>query len=614
MWTCFEAADRENNGCATVADKFHWPRMRSPADFSPREKLLHAILLMAGLAPIALMLATVLRLWLPLPYWDEWSTPAENLYNLSQGKLTFTELFSQHNESRKLFPRLLYLGLAQLGGWDVRKEMTITFLIVCAIAFLFYRLLSRTAGASKTAALLAWIAAAFLCFSPVQLENFLWGVQLEVFFPGLAVLALIAINLSALPLGRKGLLNGLLAFVATYTVAHGMLLWLLGIPLLASGEKISRRRRFFVYATYALAAAAALIAYFLGYQRPRHHPEFLAGHPGALKLAHYLILWVGSYFNSAIANPFVVGLAAILLVAFALLGGFWVIRKQGAWRAFFPGFILAAYACATAAITAIGRIGFGVDQALDVRYQPYSLFLYLALIALLFALYCTYFRNAASGRRRLFTLGCALVALDAMIGWLGCFRDGLRAQVVIAERNRSLMRALEWIEVIPDNPKLRTLFPLPDTLLPRIRVMRQHGILRLPFVSERLAMAARETPQPRNGDPFGQLETCFINSDRELQVAGRAQIPDRAQPPDCIIIGASDASGVYKPVSILETTRPRGGGKAKGPKDQRLLFAETINPSNLPPGDVTISAWAVDLQRDKLYPLAGITFIPAGKR
>ena len=190
----------------------------------------------------------------------------------------------------------------------------------------------------------------------------------------------------------------------------------------------------------------------------------------------------------------------------------------------------------------------------------------------------------------------------------------MRQQVLIRDRNLVLLRALEWIEVVPDNPDLRYLFPLPETLPDRIRLLRRHRVLRLPFVSDEIARAVHEMPRPRNGDPFGQLEICVIDSNKDLRITGRAELPDRKQPPDCVIIGAADANGHYKPISIMETKRPRGGGKTRAPKAGRLLFGRAISPANLPPGDVTIAAWAVDLQSEKLYPLAGVTFISAQQR
>src|SRR5437868_3953395 len=95
----------------------------------------HAVAIIAllclGLFPIILMAHHVRSNWIPIPFWDEWHTPASQFESWCRGTLTLSELFSQHNESRKFFPRLLYFALAMIGGWDVRKEMTVFFLEVC---------------------------------------------------------------------------------------------------------------------------------------------------------------------------------------------------------------------------------------------------------------------------------------------------------------------------------------------------------------------------------------------------------------------------------------------------------------------------------------------------
>src|SRR6266436_8682691 len=98
-------------------------------------------LLCLGLSPIMLMMYHVASSWIPIPYWDEWHTPASQFESWCRGTLTLGELFSQHNESRKFFPRLLYFALAMAGGWDVRKEMTVFFLGVCLLSVLLWRLL-----------------------------------------------------------------------------------------------------------------------------------------------------------------------------------------------------------------------------------------------------------------------------------------------------------------------------------------------------------------------------------------------------------------------------------------------------------------------------------------
>lgn len=576
-------------------------RPRAPTS---RSAFLNAALFVIALAPALLMLHAVVTTWLPLPYWDEWTTPGEMFVSWCNGTFTLRELFSQHNESRKAFPRLLYLGLAQLGGWDVRREMALIFFSVCGITALFYRAVRNMPGANTRTALLATIAASFLCFSWVQLENFLWGVQVEVFFPGLAVLAVVAVNLSGLSLPRKCALNVLLAVVATYTVAHGMLLWILGVPLLAAGESLRSKKTLLTYLAYAVSAGAAIVPYFIGYQRPLLHPPMLAGDPTVLTVAHYLVLWVGSYFNSTLFSPFIVGLAAIILFTGGLIVCALVIRRTGEWRTFYPALMLGVYACLTGGITALGRIGFGVQQALDIRYRTYNLFFYLALAALVFALYCAFFRPAAPTRRRIFIGGCTILGLVGTVGWIACYRDGIERQRVVFNRNATLLRALEWIDVIPDNPDLLFIFPSIEVLRKEASILREHGFLRLPFVTPALAAKVRVAPPLESADSFGRLEAVSFDTNRRLVISGRARTADSNRLPDCIIIGSVDTAGSFKPFTLVEIANRRARSRGGDPRPE-VEFRRRTNPANLPEGNLTVLAWAIDLAKEEAHPLAG---------
>ena len=44
--------------------------------------------------------------------------------------------------------------------------------------------------------------------------------------------------------------------------------------------------------------------------------------------------------------------------------------------------LISVYALSSGLITAIGRVGFGVEQALSNRYAVFSLFIYLGLVEL----------------------------------------------------------------------------------------------------------------------------------------------------------------------------------------------------------------------------------------
>ena len=219
----------------------------------------------------------------------------------------------------------------------------------------------------------------YLCFAPVQVENFLYGIEIETFFPGFALLGAAAINLSALSFRWKALANLALAFVATYTFANGMLVWALAWPLPAPNEPAPRQRRFIWGSIYALAGAISVGAYFIGYHRPSYHPAFASISARFLDLAHYVVLWSGNYFSTGFASPFLLGIIALTLFFSGAGFAIWTIWQRGDWRTFYPWLLLGAFACGTVTITAFGRLGFGVEQALDNRYLAFSRFFYIAL-------------------------------------------------------------------------------------------------------------------------------------------------------------------------------------------------------------------------------------------
>lgn len=581
------------------------PAIREPDEpgAAKPSRLVAAALVSMGLVPVLLMLYTVATNWLPAPVGDEWSTPGMLFESWCRGTLGFGDFFAQHNESRKFFPRVLYFALAQFGGWDVRREIAIVFAIGCGVTVLFYVLMRQLPGASKMSALVAWVVATFLCFSAVQFENFLWGIQLEPFFPGLALLAAAAVNMSRVPFARKCLINALLAFVATYTFAHGMLLWVLAIPLRSPGEILDSRRLYGGYAAYVLAGVAAVGTYFIGYVHPAHHPGLLGGSVGLVPLAHYLALWVGSYFASPHLNPLWIG---IIVGAIFLTTNICVLSRVAGterWRSFYPAFVMGAYASLTAGVTALGRVGFGVEQALDTRYRLHSLFFYLALVAFAAGVYCTCFRSTSVVRHRAFLALISAVGVVTFVCWVASYAAGVAEQRTRYARNVTLMRAMQWIDVIPDNPDLQAIFPIVRELSDRLHLLRDHKLLRFPLASAALGEKTRRLRDGSDDRAFGELETCAFDANRQLQVGGWARWPRRDWRGESIVIVCEDASGARKPVSVFapESARGFGSGNAAEP----VRFSRALSAANLPTGDISVSACVVDLRAKKTYPLSG---------
>jgi len=563
------------------------------------------LLVTVAIIPAGLMWYWVSTNWVPLPFWDEWHTPGSQFESWFRGTLTLKEMFSQHNESRNFFPRLLYFALEHFGGWDVRKEIRVVFFGVCALCLLLLDLLRRTPGATPVSILVGWMLMTYLCFAPVQVENFLYGIEIETFFPGFALLGAAAINLSALSFRWKALANFTLAFVATYTFASGMLVWALAWPLPAPNEPAPRQRRFIWGSIYALAGAISVGAYFIGYHRPSYHPAFASISARFLDLAHYVVLWSGNYFSNGFASPFLLGIIALTLFFSGAGFAIWTIWQRGDWRTFYPWLLLGAFACGTVTITAFGRLGFGVEQALDNRYLAFSRFFYVALFGLYFAIYCARVRGASVAVRTLFLThtGWALVFLA--LSWVASYEKNL---AVLAEHHQTrgrLLRALEWMEPIPDNPDLALILPFVEPLRNRARYLKEKRVLRLPFVHDPLASVVKQSPPPADGS-HGEIELAELEGSGSLSLRGWAWLPERNRPADCVVIGAENRSGDFKPITVLGTgvARPDLRDGRHDPHVYRAGFGQTISTANLPPGEVSVKGWTIDLRAQKAWPLA----------
>jgi hypothetical protein len=563
----------------------------------PRKRFICVALVLVALIPVVLAVVATLRHWVPLPYWDEWRTPGLLLTSYAKGTLSFSDFFLQHNESRKAFPCFLYITLAKLHGWDVRDAMAVSLLEVAAICGLLFCLFLRTKGATAITALVAFAVTTFLCFSPVQYYNFLSGLLFELFFPGLAVILVALVNLSKLQFGVKTIMNAVVALVATYTFANGMLLWLLGVPLPAAHESASKRARFLWYLIFALVGAAAIFAYFVDYKRPQSHPPFRFD---TLQLAHYMILWVGGYFNCALVPPLAVGIIVLSLLIAALANAIILLSRGAQWRHFYPWLLIIVYALSSGLITAVGRVGFGAEQALSHRYTIFSLFLYLGFVGTTFALYC-YDQDNATTRRRRWIIGIAIAAI-ALAGptWAFCFRAGQQLLVQTAQRNARLLCALESMDVFPTNPDLKLIFPYVDVLRTRAHAVAGAGLLHCHLLSPRLLNQLKE-PGRSIDLSHGRLEAATVQKN-SLITSG--WIWSSNKNPNCVLIALRKPTGQVDLLSVLapDIARPDIERHSDEEMMKPIGFWDKTPISMLAEG--VIEAWAVDTTAEIASPLA----------
>jgi len=542
--------------------------------------------------------------WVPVPFWDEWETPGGQLASYYRGTLSFAELFSQHNESRKFFPRLLYLPISIVAGWDVRHYMVLTFALACGGSASIYQIVRQTSRFSPWAPFV-FAGMNFLLFSPRQYENFLYGIQGEPFTPAVALTLAILMNLSDRSFKSKTLVNAALAFLSTYTFANGMLIWLLAFPLETAADLRAReaRTRIFWRVVYILMATASIASYFISYRHPPIAPPVVSPFAQPAAFLRFILVWIGSLFS--VGAPAICGAVVLFLFGGLAAAAIWQMRRTGAWRSHYPWLALGSYTVISGCVTAIGRLGFGYSMAGDVRYTAFSAFLYIAVLGLGFSVYLETKPRAFTSRIALPTAAIFFVLILTL--WAITFKKErrlLRTQTSAREHSILVVR---WSEAIPQNPEIALLSPysLRETV-GTIRTLAEHDALRPRLVSQKLASAINQRPDA-NGQSAGTLDGASIDATSHLTFQGWARVPDQDRPADCVVLGFETSDGAWKPFCVVETggKRPDVARLSESGALARTGFSGRVDAASLPRGDIIMKAWAIDLQNERAFPISG---------
>jgi hypothetical protein len=567
--------------------------------------------ILVGLFPIGLTLRIVRGNWTSVPYGDEWWTPGRQIISFFHGTLRFADLFQQHNESRKLFPNLYYLGLvAATGRWDVKQEMVLMLALACLGSVLLFVLLRWTTTFSLPGSLWAWAILNFVFFCPREYENFLWGIQLEPLTPGVALVAAMLVNVSQIRLRWKTLANSALALVATYSYANGMLLWLLAAPIYP-GRQLARTQSRGAnpagwYVFYALCCILSVGFYFHHYIRPADYPPFAVSMTQPVPLLRFFLSWLGSLFAVPGADPLFFGCFFLAIYVALVVAAIRVARREGNFRRSYAWVVIAAYALLSGAIVSLGRMHFGINSATAPRYAVVVVFFCIGLAGLAASLYEVWIRRAAPqrGSRLVFASGFTIGLFVA--GWLSSFNIQLARVSVIRAERKDLALAVQWIPAIPDNPDLALAEVPPKVVAEKAIALSNYDALRPRLIPQSLASAVRQNPA--QGDPSaGMLGSARFSEDRCLLLTGTAWLPYRNARADCVIVGYQNSDGGLTPFTVLEPTYMRE--RLKRRFDIRRLptngFAAIIDPANLPMEALTLRAWAVDLRAKRAFPMAG---------
>ena len=555
--------------------------------------------------PALCALSMIWTHWVPVPFWDEWATPGAQLASYYRGTLTFAELCSQHNEHRLLFPRLAWLPLAIVAGWDVRHAMVLTFCFVCLGSVGLYQLL-RAANGTPAGRAVVFGLMNLVLFSPRQYETFLVGAQGQTFVPTFMLVLALLVNLSSKSLPTKTIVNSAVAHVAAYSFGNGMLVWLLAFPLKTRSEDLPAGRpkqRIFWRAVYILMAGLSIGSYFISYQHPSSTPPIvspIAQLPGFLR---FVLVWAGSLFS--VNAPTICGVVVLLLFGGLTAAAIRLMRRTGNWRPHYPWLVLGCYTLISGCVAAMARLGFDYSMAGDARYTAFSAFFYIALLGLGFSVYAETKPRALTRR---IALSAAAVSFAIILTlWAITFKKERAMLGIFKPAWEHSLLVMRWSEAIPQNPEIALLTPDPPSqTIATIRTLAENDALRPRLVSQKLARAVNERPNT-DATSAGTLDEARLEATGHLAFQGWARVPEQDRPADCVVVGYETTEGGWKPFCVFETggNRPDVARHFGSNGLTRAGFSGRVAAANLPAGDITIKAWAIDLQNERAFPLSG---------
>jgi len=297
------------------------------------------ILFTLYLIPVLLLIGFVANFSVNVPVDDEWRL-ASLFEKIAQGNITFNDFWTLHSNHRIVFPKIIIAVLAFASRWNINYQLCLSIGLAGITFIAMYKLSSmQVKNVADDLWHLANILTCILLCSLVQHENWLWGFQLAWFFVNFcfvaAVYALVSThkllpNIAVLnpmkysrdtalpcpyPISALHYLRisiaALFCFIASFSLAQGLLSWLAAIPAVAAleGNAAQKRKRTIAWMLLFVATCAV---YSIDY-----HPSRKASIISLLNKPLVVI----DYFLSLLGSPIVrsPGISAFVgLVIFAI--------------------------------------------------------------------------------------------------------------------------------------------------------------------------------------------------------------------------------------------------------------------------------------------------------
>jgi len=537
-----------------------------------------------------LILYFILKYGVDVPYMDQW----EYVYffdHLSKGTLTLGELFKLQGEYRQFFPNLIFVSLGWMTNWNVKYEMIVIFILACLVSLNIYRLVSFTVNEKPWIKWILFFLANIFIFTPLQYENWLFGVQIEYFMPIACVTTAMVIAFSRLDSRLKIVLCLLLGVVSSYSSINGPVYWFILFPVLYfSGSGQGFFKKWPAISIWILGTAITLFFYFHGYTKPKGFPSTTEVFDQPLEALKYFFAILGNPIRIIHSLEHIIYVGGVLVFIFIalILYILWHMKDKQLIRNAVVWIMLGMYSVMTAAMVTVGRLGFGVFQSLTSRYTTYTLYLVVATI-FLFTIAVLHYAK----KKPLYFLQKIGVAI--LIVYVIYIKVDTYPTAVVDLKNfhASIQHGkagLLFINFISPEQCSNKIYPSHfDELTRRANILNNMGYLRPSLIKSNI-MQDIEGEGSGTID-YGTFDLLFNFTNNYFVASGIAVKPNTNDPADAIILTYDNEKDKSQILTIYN--------------DDLKRWSRMIWVGALPYETLNIKAWAFDANTGKAYKLKG---------
>ncbi|MGC9504700.1 hypothetical protein [Baaleninema sp.] len=274
--------------------------------------------------------------------------------------------------------------------------------------------------------------------------------------------------------------------------------------------------------------------------------------------------------------------------------------------------MLGGYSLLSGLFAALGRVGLGLEQALEPRYTTFSLYAIVSAMYLGALLAEPKGAIAGSSSRRRWRSRGAYLLLG--IGLLLHLKTSAFALEGMSLRQSNTLRGQACTLTLPilrDEDCLRRfVYPDVDRLFVHATAIDDMGYLHPPLLESDDVRDFRASPDSTTARGFFDVLTP-LSGDR-YQVHGWAEFTERSPAPvDLVLLTYTTVSGTKKPFAAIHDREFRLDALHPGLlKNTQLGWFGEFSRATLPNRSLTVEAWAFDATNARVYPLKGTFDLP----